>query len=75
MMDVGTILLLWVLFHVLDAVCWLVGRFANFLADQWLRRKGWDKDEEWEPLVDYIPVWRLIKGVQDMPPKAYRRQL
>jgi hypothetical protein len=75
MLDVMQILTLWVLFNVLDGACWLVGRFSNFLADQWLRRKGWDSEEEWEPLVDYYPLWRLIKGVEDMPPKTFRRRL
>lgn len=74
-MDVGTILILWVSFHVLDAALWLVGRFLGFLADQFLRRNGWDEEDEWEPFVDYNPVWRLIKGVKDMPPKSFRRRI
>lgn len=66
-------IIIWVVIHVIDAVCWSAWRFSNFLADQYLRRDGWDEKDEWVPMSDYIPVWRLFKGLDDLQPKTFRR--
>jgi hypothetical protein len=42
---------------------------ANFFADKWLRRNGWDEKEELIPMVDYKPFWCLFTGVDHLETK------
>lgn len=66
---------LWLLFHVFDAVCWFLWRLTNLVSDKFLRRNGWDEADEWAPMSDYIPFWRLFRGVEDMGPRSSRRRI
>lgn len=51
----------------------LLWGLLNFISDKLLRRKGWDEQDEWTPMVDYVPFWRLFSGVEDMSTKNRRR--
>lgn len=47
---------------------------ANFFADKWLRRNGWNEKDEFIPMVDYKPFWCLFTGVDHLtPPKRFKR--
>jgi hypothetical protein len=49
--------------------------FLNYLSDNILRREGWDEAEEFTPMVDYVPFYRLFQGVDDLvPSKRIRRK-
>lgn len=67
------VLFIYIVDYLLSAAFKVIWAFINAVSDRILRRKGFNTNGDYEPMVDYIPFHVLITGSWSVGPEKIKR--